>query len=255
MFAKKALFAAGVVLFGAIVAAHATPPKTAAERAQFESAIKTLGVKAEDLKDAPVAGLLEVSANGLTGYMTADGRYFIRGDIFEVATRVNVTQQRRQEQTKRELAALDEKDMIVFSPAQPKYTVTVFTDVDCSYCRKLHGEMAKLNELGIKVRYLAYPRSGPNTESWSAMEAVWCSKDPKDAITRAKLGEKIEAAKCDKAPLVDSQYKLGGKFGVGGTPAVFAEDGRQLGGYVPPQQLLTMLDTKPDKVAAAKQGN
>lgn len=251
MFAKISL-TIGASLLAAMIAAQAAVPKTPTERVQFDNAIKALNIKPEDVKESPVTGLLEVSSNGLTGYLTPDGRYFIRGDIFEVATRVNVTQLRRQEQIKVDLAALDEKDMIVFSPAQPKYTVTVFTDVDCGYCRKLHTEIAKLNEMGIKVRYLAYPRSGPNTESWTAMESVWCSKDPKDALTRAKLGEKIDA-KCDHTP-VDSQYKLGGKLGIGGTPAMFAEDGRQLGGYIPPQQLLGLLDAKSNKVAA-KQGN
>lgn len=247
MLTKKMVFAAAAL--GVLVAAQAAAPKNAGERAQFDSAIQSLGVKPEDVREAPVAGLMEVSVNGMTGYMTSDGRYFIRGDIFEVATRVNVTQQRRQEQARMALAALDEKDMIVFAPAQPpKYTVTVFTDVDCGYCRKLHSEIAKYNEMGIEVRYIAYPRSGPNTESWTAMESVWCASNPKDALTRAKLGEKIEAH-CDHKPPIESQYQLGGKLGIGGTPAMFAEDGRQLGGYVPPQQLLGMLEPKTEKVA------
>ena len=83
--------------------------------------------------------------------------------------------------------------MLVFSPKDPKYTITVFTDIDCGYCRKLHSQMAEYNRLGIRVRYLFYPRSGPDTESWHKAEAVWCSANRNDALTRAKKGEEIKA--------------------------------------------------------------
>ena len=94
------------------------------------------------------------------------------------------------------LNSVPESQMVVFSPKDPKYTVTVFTDIDCGYCRKLHSEMAKYNELGIRVRYLFYPRTGPNTESWSKAVAVWCSPNRNEALTRAKRGEDIKMNKC-----------------------------------------------------------
>ena len=91
--------------------------------------------------------------------------------------------------------------MLIFGPKDPRYTVTVFTDVDCAYCRRLHSQIAEYNRLGIRVRYLFYPRSGPNTDSWTKAEEVWCSDNRNDALTRAKLGEELKAKPCAGNPV------------------------------------------------------
>jgi thiol:disulfide interchange protein DsbC len=126
-----------------------------------------------------------------------------------------------------------------------KHTITVFTDVGCGYCRKLHSEVKQLTDLGIKVRYLAYPRAGPNTDDWRKMEAVWCSKDRNSAITEAKAGRDVKSANCS-APIA-KQFKLGEQMGVRGTPAIFTASGDYIGGYLTPGQMLKELD----KVQAA----
>jgi len=116
----------------------------------------------------------------------------------------------------------------------------VFTDLDCGYCRKLHSEMAKYNELGIRVRYLFFPREGPDTESWDKAVSVWCSANRNDALTRAKKGETIKAAKCKPNP-VQRDYELGQDVGLRGTPAIVLPDGDLLPGYVPPAMLAQRL--------------
>jgi thiol:disulfide interchange protein DsbC len=138
--------------------------------------------------------------------------------------------------------------MIVFGPASAKYTITVFTDVECGYCRKLHGEIDQLNKLGVRVRYLAYPRAGPGTDDWHKMEAVWCSKDRNAAITMAKQGQVVQA-KCGATP-VAKQYELGEEMGVRGTPAIFTMAGDYIGGYLPPGEMVRQLDEL--KLASAK---
>ena len=130
--------------------------------------------------------------------------------------------------------------MIVFSPDAPKHTITVFTDVECGYCRKLHSEIEQINKLGVRVRYMAYPRSGPGTPDWVKMESVWCSTDRKAAITQAKQDKEVKAATC--ATPVAKQYALGEQFGVRGTPAIFTNAGDYIGGYLPPQQLIEQLN-------------
>jgi thiol:disulfide interchange protein DsbC len=243
----------GAALLSLATAVYAEPGGDDSDRRQIEAAAKTLGIKPDDLRSSPIAGLYEVSLKGTTGYVTTDGRYFVKGEIYEIATRINVTEQHRQEERRAALAALDEKEMIIFSPEQPKYTVTVFTDVDCTYCRKMHSEIKQLNEAGVRVRYVAFPRGGPNTESWTKMESVWCAKDPRDALTRAKRGEEIKSGSaCTHAKDIDSQYQLGISLGVSGTPGVFAEDGRLVGGYVSPQQLVTRLDEHKNTIAAGQ---
>jgi thiol:disulfide interchange protein DsbC len=130
--------------------------------------------------------------------------------------------------------------MVVFSPAVPKYTVTVFTDVDCGYCRELHKHIADYNRLGVKVRYLSFPRTGPDTESWSKAEQVWCSADRQGALTQAKQGQPLKTPVCKVNP-VALHYALGREIGLNGTPGIVTESGELLPGYAPPDVLLQEL--------------
>jgi thiol:disulfide interchange protein DsbC len=223
-------------------------------RAQL--AKKLPGAKPEDIRPTPIPGLYELTMGSTSAFITADGKYSIYdGDLYEMATKSNLSEIRRNEFRVKALAGLKESDTIVFaSPVSTKHTVTVFVDVDCGYCRKLHSEIAELNKLGIRVRYTAYPRSGPGTPSWEKMETVWCSKNRRDALTKVQLDEDIGSAKCGTTP-VASQYKLGEEMGVNGTPAIFTEAGDYIGGYLPPQKLLAHLDElKAQTVAAKKKG-
>jgi thiol:disulfide interchange protein DsbC len=218
-------------------------------RAQL--AKKLPGAKAEDVRPTPIAGMYEISLGTSTAYISADGKYLISGDLYEIDSKRNLTDQRRAEVRVRSLAELKDSDTIIFGPAAAKHTVTVFTDPDCGYCRRLHSEIAELNRLGVRVRYAAYPRSGPGTGTWNKMEAVWCAKDRRDALTRAKLGEDVGTAKCGATPIA-SQYKLGEEIGVNGTPAIFTEAGDYIGGYLPPQRLVEYLNEL--RGAVAKSG-
>ena len=183
------------------------------------------------------AGLYEVNAKGYEPvYATADGRYLFQGELLEIqgSRIVNLADVTLAGDRKVALAALSTDDSVNFSAVggKPKAIVHVFTDVDCGYCRKLHKEMAEINKLGIEVRYLAFPRSGPNTPSARKLENVWCAKDRSSAMTQSKLGKAVaEAPKLCKSP-VAAQYELGEKLGVRGTPAIFAPDGTQIGGYL-----------------------
>lgn len=223
--------------FGTVAAETATK---AATDPRVEIAKKFPGMKAEDIRPSPIKGLFEVTLGADTGYVSADGRFLISGDMFDIDSRTNLTETGRNDTRKKLLAKLDEKDMIVFAPDAPKHTITVFTDVECGYCRKLHSEIEQINKLGVRVRYMAYPRAGPGTDDWAKMEAVWCSKDRKSAITQAKQGTDVKGAGC--ATPVAKQYALGEQFGVRGTPAIFTASGDYIGGYLPPQQLLEQLN-------------
>jgi thiol:disulfide interchange protein DsbC len=198
------------------------------------------GVKPEDVRASPMKGIYEVVMGADIAYVSADGLYLIAGDMYEVGSRTNLTEAKRNQERVQTLARLDEREMIVFKPAVVKHTITVFTDVDCGYCRKLHSEIGQLNELGVQVRYLAYPRSGPGTEDWRKMEAVWCAKDRKGAITEAKAGRDVKSEQC--ATPVAKQFQLGEDLGVRGTPAIFTTTGDYIGGYLPPGQMVKELD-------------
>ena len=147
------------------------------------------------------------------------------------------------------LATVPAGDRVVFAPESPEYTVSVFTDVDCGYCRKLHGEMDGYHARGIAIEYLAFPRMGPGSENFEEMVAVWCADDRQAAITRAKSGGTVTGADCNSP--VAMQYALGQRLGLTGTPMIVAADGSQLGGYVPPERLRELLDEKAGKTGDA----
>ena len=222
-------------------------PVTDAELAAVATHVP--GAKPGDLRATPIPGLYEYKQGADLVYVTADGRFGISGDLYRVADKQNLTENRRRELRLALINAMPESSMVVFAPpSTPKYTVTVFTDVDCTYCRALHQQIAEYNRLGVKVRYLFYPRSGPDTESWSKAEQVWCSADRRAALTKAKLGEALKSPATCANPVAQS-YALGRDIGLSGTPGIVTESGQLLPGYAPPDILLQELqqDAQPGK--------
>lgn len=222
----------------------ATPAKPAAQQADPRAAIvkKIEGLKLEDVRISPISGLYEIQRGSDINYVSADGRFVIVGDMIDVDNDSNLTETRRRGIRNGMLQQIPESEMLVFSPKDPKYTITVFTDIDCGYCRRLHSQIAEYNRLGIRVRYLFFPRTGPNTDSWRKAEAVWCSANRNEALTRAKNGETIKAPKC-ASDVVARDYELGHKLDVEGTPAIFLPSGEMLPGYAPPAKLANYLKT------------
>jgi thiol:disulfide interchange protein DsbC len=208
-----------------------------------ELASRLNGVQAEDISDSPVTGIYQVAIGANVAYVTKDGRYIIRGDIYDADTSSNVTEETRERARVEMLEAVDPASMIVFKPADGnvKHTITIFTDIDCGYCRQFHREIDKVTALGIEVHYLFYPRTGPNTESWTKADQVWCAANHNAALTRAKLGGEVPDAPACNTP-VEAHYALGHDIGVRGTPAIFTESGELIGGYLPPAQLAKVLD-------------
>jgi len=198
----------------------------------------------ESVKESPVTGFYQMTLRtGHVLYISEDATHMFAGDLYQITpvALVNLTEAAKSEKRKRMLDALDETEMLVFAPPKDelKATVTIFTDIDCGYCRKLHQEVPELNELGIAVRYLAYPRAGPNSASFFKAVSAWCADNPNQALTQAKAGQAIPQKNCDNP--VAKQYQLGNEMGVTGTPAVFYEDGTLQPGYVPAKQLAQRL--------------
>jgi thiol:disulfide interchange protein DsbC len=200
-------------------------------------------VDSDDISPSPIPGLYEVGIGASVSYISSDGRYLIRGDIYDSVTEENLTEARRTSVRVKAIENVGENSMIVFSPEpeQVKHTITVFTDIDCGYCRKLHRQIDDYNEHGIKVRYMFFPRSGPDTMSWYKAEHVWCADDRRSALTRAKAGEAVQSDGCGSTP-VQQHYLLGQGFGISGTPAIIVDTGELIGGYVAPDELSKYLD-------------
>lgn len=198
---------------------------------------KLPGVSPNEVAVSPVPGLYEVTMGGLIAYVSADGKYLVSGNVYDLDTQVNLTATRRNTARAKALAGVSESQMIVFGPSNAKMTVTVFTDIDCGYCRKFHSQIAEVNKAGVRVRYMFFPRTGPGTESWDKAEQVWCSTDRRDALTRAKKGETLKSRKCGDGG-IKTQYELGSDLGVEGTPAVFTQNGDYIGGFLTPAELV-----------------
>ena len=198
------------------------------------------GMIVQSLEPLENTGLYEALVDGEIIYFSKDGRYVFQGDIIDIVSRQNITENKRIGLKKEVLASFNEADMIIFEPEETSHTLTVFTDIDCGYCRKLHQQMSEYNSLGIKVRYMAFPRSGVDSESFDKAVNVWCADDRKQAMTDSKSGASIEVNKCDN-PIKD-HFEAGRRLGVTGTPALFLESGQLLPGYIPPMRLKQILD-------------
>ena len=199
-------------------------------------AAKFPDMKLDQIIPSAVNGLFEVRVGAKIAYVSTDGRYLVQGDIIDLNTDQNITEGRLEGVRRDVLAGVSEESMIVFSPAKPTSTVTVFTDVDCGYCRKLHKQITGYNARGIKVRYMYFPRSGPGTESWTKAEQVACASDRRLALTRSKLGEVLKDKACQPNP-VAQHYNIGKDFGLQGTPAIVLASGELIGGYLDPAEL------------------
>ncbi len=202
---------------------------------------KTLGgVTPDSIEPTPVDGIYEVSVGSHIVYLTADGRYMFQGELIDMLKRESLTEPRRRQMVKKRLAAVSENDMIIYEPDKTRHTITVFTDIDCGYCRKLHNEMQAYMDAGIRVRYMFFPRAGKNSVSWKKAEAVWCAKDRKAAMTAAKNSQTLEMKTCQN-PL-DEHMQLVNELGARGTPFIVLEDGETQPGYLPAAQMAQLLD-------------
>ena len=213
--------------------------ETAAVRARLKEHLPNTRV--DSVRVTPIPGVYELRVGSNVAYVSADGRYLIQGDLYDIQDDVNLTDQGRAQVRLDALDRVDESSMIIFEPAVTRHTITVFTDLDCAYCRKLHRQIDAYNADGVRVRYMFFPRNGPNTSSWTKAERVWCSEDRHDAFTRAKRGESIEAPDCGPTPVM-RHYRMGQSFGIRGTPAIVTETGRLIPGYVSPDELSELLE-------------
>lgn len=193
---------------------------------------------------SPVAGLYEVRIAGQIFYVTADGSHLLNGELFSIKDRINLTERSRGESRLDAINGLNQNEMIQYpAKGEEKHVITVFTDIDCGYCRRMHRGMKEMNELGITVRYMAFARSAPGSASYNKLVGVWCSKDRNDAMDKAKLQGEVSNPLCENNP-VAKHMEIGQGLGVRGTPAILLQNGVLLPGYLPPQQLLEELNKR-----------
>lgn len=208
----------------------------------------------DKVEPSPMPGVMQAFSGTRIIYISDDGRYLIGGDMLDLQEKnTNLSEKMRKGLRKDFLKSLDKSKFITFAPKNPKYNITVFTDVDCGYSKKFHSEIKEYNAEGIAVHYAAYPRSGKDTESYYKMVHVWCSENQHQAMDEAKVMLDPEAQAKAQENDVDPEYKscedhmiaeqfdFAMKAGLGGTPAILLDDGTLFPGYMPPKMLVEKL--------------
>jgi thiol:disulfide interchange protein DsbC len=237
-----------ILLSAAVIALSCTAaPAVADEAANIRGALAKVlpQYKPTSVQPTPIDGLYQVEIGPQVMFVTSDGRFLIDGAIVDLETREDITESARSQARLRALDSIGEENMVVFDAPNSKHTVTVFTDIDCGYCRKLHQQIDGYAEEGISVHYLFYPRSGVKTPSYDKAVSVWCSDDRQEALTQAKNGVKISGETC--ANPVQRHMELGELMGIRGTPAIVLDNGEMVPGYVEPKRLATLLEKAADK--------
>jgi thiol:disulfide interchange protein DsbC len=213
-----------------------------ADFSNVEERIRMLAPQAKSIaiSETPIEGLLMVQIGGDIVYATADGKYLVQGRVLDMHTLEDLTEGAKAEIRRDLLATADMATQITFAPEEAKYDLTVFTDIDCCYCRKLHAQINEYNQQGIAIHYMAFPRAGIGSHSYDKAVSVWCAGNQREAMTQAKLGAEPDPAQCDNP--IEQQYELGRELGVTGTPSLLTADGQMIPGYVPPEKLRERLD-------------
>lgn len=227
---KKGLMLLSMLVASVTGAAHA-------DDAAIQKALGSLGIQQADVQPSPVNGLKTVLTDNGVLYVTEDGKHILQGPLYDVSGKepVNVTNQL----LTGKLEALKDQ-MIVYKAPKQKHVITVFTDITCGYCHKLHQQMKEYNDLGITVRYLAFPRQGLNSQAEKDMQSIWCTADKAKAFDTAMKGDAVSPATCKTD--ISKHYALGVQFGIQGTPAIILENGMMIPGYQGPKEMASMLD-------------
>jgi len=210
-----------------------------ADDAAVQGTLNKLGMKNAEVQPSPVTGLRAVTTDSGVVYISEDGKHVLQGPMYDVsgAQPVNVTNH----MLLKKLDAL-KSEMIIYKAAKEKHVITVFTDITCGYCHKLHQQMKEYNDLGITVRYLAFPRQGLNSKTEKDMQSIWCTGNRNQSFDAAMRGDDISPATCKTN--IAKHFELGVQFGVTGTPAIVLENGTLIPGYQPPKEMAAMLDAQ-----------
>jgi len=233
-----------VIRFGALILLGLAYVTANADEEAIKKALNQAmpAAKVETIKPSVIKGLYEAAIGANIYYVSEDGKYLIQGRLVDIAARKDLTEEKLNGTRKLAIENMGKENMIIFKAKIPKYTVTIFTDIDCGYCRKLHSELDRYSAQGITIQYLFYPRAGKGSDSYNKAVSVWCADDRNAALTAAKKDKSIPVKTCDNP--VDKHMKLAEEFDVKGTPMIVTEKGNILPGYLPAKQLVEALESE-----------
>lgn len=227
-----------IVLSMMCFGANAAEPNLDLLRANLNTEVEIIAVK-----PSAIAGLYEVQLNSDIVYLSEDGEKIISGDLYDLRNGISHTDQAKNHLRQSVLATVKDSDKIIYKAKNEKYKVAVFTDISCPYCTKFHQHINEFNDLGITIEYLAFPRAGVGSKHQQAMQNIWCASNKTQALTDAKMKQKIPTQTCADNQ-VNEQFLLGQEIGINATPTVVFSDGELVPGYLKPANLLEILEDK-----------
>lgn len=198
----------------------------------------------DDVMETGVKDVWQVQIGSRYIYLLEGGKYALTGDLINLESGRNLTEQSRRVSAVETLSEFDDEELVVFAASgEPRAVLNVFTDTSCPYCQKLHSEIDMLQQAGITIRYIPYARGGKRGPGYGHLRSVWCSPERNQAMTDAKNQrfDDLPSGDCDAASIVDRGYLAGNRIGVGGTPALFRSNGQKIEGYRPYQELIPLL--------------
>jgi len=235
---KKVIMIMAITIFGLTMSVA-----KADEVAIRQSIAKSMpSIKVDSVTPSAVKGLYELTIGANLYYVSEDGKYLLQGHLVDIAAKKDLTEEKLNEARKSAILKMGVANMIVFKPKIAKYTVTIFTDIDCGYCRKLHSELDQYLAQGITIQYMFFPRAGKDSDSYNKAVSVWCANDRNAALTAAKKDQNIPSKTCDNP--VDKHMQLAAEFDVKGTPMIISENGNVYPGYLPATQLAAALESE-----------
>ena len=235
---KKVIMIMAITVFGLTMSVA-----KADEVAIRQSIAKSMpSIKVDSVTPSVVKGLYELTIGANLYYVSEDGKYLLQGHLVDIAAKKDLTEEKLNEARKSAILKMGVANMIVFKPKIAKYTVTIFTDIDCGYCRKLHSELDQYLAQGITIQYMFFPRAGKDSDSYNKAVSVWCANDRNAALTAAKKDQNIPSKTCDNP--VDKHMQLAAEFDVKGTPTIISENGNVYPGYLPATQLAAALESE-----------
>lgn len=176
-------------------------------------------------------------------FVTHDGRYVFAGKVYDTVRNVDISAE-QETVIRQNVLSGKPKELFVQYPStvKEKYSLTVFTAINCPYCRKLHDAMASLNQKGISVNYVMMPRGDVNSAPYAKTLSALCSNDPAASITQAMQNHEPKTISCDSSQL-RKHIALARELKVNSTPTFVLPNGELQVGYVSPDRLLKLLET------------
>ena len=194
------------------------------------------------VSESIIPQLYEIITEGQVYYVDETAEFLVDGNLIRLSDGTNLTDTTLGRIHTGFIDEIDEKDMLIYEPEEASdRSITIFTDISCGFCRRLHEEIDTLLEGGVRVRYLMFPRAGLGTQSHADLESVWCADNPQDAMTHAKAGGAIEPKTCDNP--IESHMELATKVGLRGTPLIYLDSGVKVPGYREAVELTRMVNT------------